>query len=147
MYLCILSHFSCVQLFVTLWIVTCQAPLSIGLFWQEYWSGLPFPSPEDLPDPGIEPESTGSPALKADSLPLSHRRSPSVGEGCLTRTSWGRGAVRNREALGLLLQCWWAEFSSGPQQSPPVPLTRAKSSMLKIPPDKAVPLLGIYTKN
>ena len=45
---------------------THQAPLSMELFRQEYWSGLPFPSPENLPDPGIEPES---PALQADSLP------------------------------------------------------------------------------
>ena len=49
-----------------LWTVTCQAPLSMGFSMQEYWSGLPFPSPGDLPDPGIEP---GSPALQADSLP------------------------------------------------------------------------------
>ena len=55
-----LSH---VQLFVT---VACQAPLSMAFFRQEYWSGLPFPSPGDLPDPGIEP---GPPALQADSLP------------------------------------------------------------------------------
>ena len=51
---------------VALWTVTCQAPLSMGFSRQEYWSGLPFPSPEDLPDLGIEP---GSPALQADSLP------------------------------------------------------------------------------
>ena len=42
-----------------------QASLSMGFSRQEYWSGLPFPSPEDLPDPGIEP---GSPALRADAL-------------------------------------------------------------------------------
>ena len=54
-----------VQLFVTLWIVAHQAPLSMGFSRQEYWSGLPFPSPGDLPDPGIEP---GSPALRADPL-------------------------------------------------------------------------------
>ena len=40
-----------------------QAPLSTGFFRQEYWSGLPFPSPGDLPDPGIEPKSPASPAL------------------------------------------------------------------------------------
>ena len=45
---------------------TCQAPLSMGFSRQDYWSGLPFPSPGDLPNPGIEP---GSPALQADSLP------------------------------------------------------------------------------
>ena len=42
---------------VTPWTVACKAPLSMGFSRQEYWSGLPFPSPEDLPNPGIEPES------------------------------------------------------------------------------------------
>ena len=46
---------SLVQLFVTLWTVGCQAPLSKAFFRKEYWSGLPFPSPVDLPDPGIKP--------------------------------------------------------------------------------------------
>ena len=50
----------------TSWTIACQATLSMGFFRQEYWSGLPFPSPGDLPEPGIEP---GSPALKADPLP------------------------------------------------------------------------------
>ena len=50
----------------TLWNIACQAPLSKGFSRQEYWSGLPFPSPVDLSDPGIEP---GSPAMQADSLP------------------------------------------------------------------------------
>ena len=54
-----------VRLFVTPWTVAHQAPLSMGFSRQEYWSGLPFPSPEDLPDPGIEPRS---PALQADAL-------------------------------------------------------------------------------
>ena len=49
----------------TLWTVACQAPLSMGFSRQEYWSGLPFPSPRDLPDPGIE---LGCPALQAYSL-------------------------------------------------------------------------------
>ena len=46
--------------------VACWAPLSMGFSRQQYWSGLPFPSPGDLPNPGIEP---GSPAPQADSLP------------------------------------------------------------------------------
>ena len=46
---------SCVRLFVTPWTVAHQAPLSMGFSRQEYWSGLPFPSPGHLPDPGIEP--------------------------------------------------------------------------------------------
>ena len=44
-------------------VATCQAPLSMGCSRREYWSGLPFPTPRDLPDPGIEPESPKSPAL------------------------------------------------------------------------------------
>ena len=56
---------SCVRLFATPWTIAHQAPPSMGFSRQEYWSGLPFPSPGDLPDPGIEP---GSPALQADPL-------------------------------------------------------------------------------
>ena len=55
--------FSLVQLFVTLWIVACQAPLSMGFSRQEYWSRMPFPSPGDLPNTGIKPVSLVSPAL------------------------------------------------------------------------------------
>ena len=54
------SCFSGVWIFVTLWTIACQAPQSMGFSRQEYWNGLPFPSPEYLPDPGIEPESRGS---------------------------------------------------------------------------------------
>ena len=60
---CLLSHFSRVQLFATLWTVAHQASLSIGFSRQGYWNGLPFPPPEDLPNPGIEPVSLMSPAL------------------------------------------------------------------------------------
>ena len=56
---------SCVRLFVTPWTVAHQAPLSMGFSRQEYWCGLPFPSPGDLPNPGIEPRS---PTLKAEAL-------------------------------------------------------------------------------
>ena len=55
------------------WPVACQAPLFMGFSRQEYWSGLPFPSPGDLPDPGIEP---GSPASEADSLPTELQGKP-----------------------------------------------------------------------
>ena len=71
--MCVLSHFSHVQLFVTPWTVALQAPLSTGFSRQEFWSGLPGRPPGDLPHPGIKP---GSPALQADSLPLSHLGSP-----------------------------------------------------------------------
>ena len=55
-----------VRLFATPWTVAHQAPPSMEFTRQEYWSGLPFPPPGDLPDPGIEPES---PTLQADALP------------------------------------------------------------------------------
>ena len=55
-----------VRLFATSWTVAYQVPPSVGFSRQEYWSGLPFPSPGDLPNPGIEP---GFPALQADALP------------------------------------------------------------------------------
>ena len=58
----LLSH---VRLFATPWTVVYQAPPSIAFSRQEYWSGLPFPSPGDLPNPGIKP---GSPELQTDAL-------------------------------------------------------------------------------
>ena len=69
-----LSH---VRLFVTPWSAAPQAPLSVGFSRQEYWIELPFPPPENLPDPGIEPAPLMSPALKAYSLPLRHLGSQS----------------------------------------------------------------------
>ena len=60
-----MKSLSRVRLFATPWTVTHQAPPSMEFSRQEYWSGLPFSSPGDLPDPGIEPES---PALQADAL-------------------------------------------------------------------------------
>ena len=63
----------CLKLFVTLRTVARQAPLFMGFLRQEYRSGLPFPSPGDIPDPGIEPVS---PTLTGSSLPRSHQGSP-----------------------------------------------------------------------
>ena len=57
------------------WTVAHQAPLSPGFLRQDYWSGLSFPPPRDLPDQGIELASPGSPELQADSLPLMHQGS------------------------------------------------------------------------
>ena len=53
----IVVSLSCVQIFATVWTVACQAPLSTGFPRQEYWSGLPFPPPGDLSNPGIESTS------------------------------------------------------------------------------------------
>ena len=62
-HVCMLSHFTHVQLFVTLWTVALQAPLSMGFSRQEYWSGLPCPPPGDLSHPGIKPTFLASLAL------------------------------------------------------------------------------------
>ena len=70
---CMLSR---VWLFETPWTAACQALLSMGFSREECWSGVPFPSPGDLPDPGIKPESLASLALQVNSLPLSHLGSP-----------------------------------------------------------------------
>ena len=65
-FLKIIILLSRVRLFATPWTVAHQAPSSMECTRQEYWSGLPFPSPGDLPDPGIEPRS---PALQVDTFP------------------------------------------------------------------------------
>ena len=91
---CMLSGFSHVRLSTTLWTVACQAPLSMGFSRPEYWSGLPCPPPEDLPDPGIKPVSPVTPALQVDSSTLSHRRSPC---SCIIKYNYtkGQGGTQN----------------------------------------------------
>ena len=71
--LCVLSRFSHVRLFMTLWMVASQIPLSMEFSRQEYWSGLLFPPPGDLPNSRIKPTS---PALQVDYLLLIHQESP-----------------------------------------------------------------------
>ena len=77
---CVLSHFSRVRLCATLWTVACQTSLSIGFSRPEYWSGLPFTPPGDLPHPATEPAVLMSPALAGGFfffffLPLSYQGS------------------------------------------------------------------------
>ena len=67
---------SCVQLFVTLWTVACQAPLSMGYSRQEYWNGLPFPSPGNPPDPGNKPCSPTPQAVSLPSEPPGKPKTP-----------------------------------------------------------------------
>ena len=81
-----------VQLFATPWTVAHQAPPSMGFSRQEYWSWLPFPSPGDLPDPGIKPRS---PALQADALTseppgISHLTWPWINSWLFTQTYFSR---------------------------------------------------------
>ena len=74
--LCAQSLWSCPTLCDPMDCSALQTPLFMGFPRQEYWNGLPCPSPGNLPNPGIEPESSASPVLQVDSLPLSHRGSP-----------------------------------------------------------------------
>ena len=71
-----LSHFSHVQLLATLWTVALRAPLYMGFFRQEYWSGLPFLLPGDLPDPGMEPMFPVSATMTGGFFTSRHQRSP-----------------------------------------------------------------------
>ena len=68
--MCVLSHVSLVRLFETPWTVACQAPLSTGFSRQDYWSGLPFPSPGDLLIQGSNPCLSSLLHWQVDSLPL-----------------------------------------------------------------------------
>ena len=87
-----------VRLFATPWTVARQAPLSMGFSRQGYWSGLPFPSPGDLPNPGIEP---GSPALQEDALLSEPSRKPQVSfkTHSLENFNWSRKDSQQTPAL------------------------------------------------
>ena len=85
-----LSYLSCVRLYVTLWTVAHQAPLSMGFSRQEYWSGFPCSPPADLPDPGID---LGSPALQVDSLLAELPRKPQV------QTAWAKMSVEESSLI------------------------------------------------
>ena len=84
---CVCYSLSRVRLFVTPRTVAHQASLSMEYSRQEYWSGLPFPSPVDLPDPEIEP---GSPALQADSLPSEPPGKPQEEKASMLFQAWGK---------------------------------------------------------
>ena len=88
-----MKSLSRVRLFATPWTGACQAPPSMEFSRLEYCSGLPFPSPGDLPDPSIEPRS---PTLQADALPSKPPGMPTGMEGSRVCGSWGRG-VRGSE--------------------------------------------------
>ena len=79
------QSFSFVWLFVTLWTIACKAPLSMGFPKKEYWSGLPFPSPGNLPNPGIEPTFSESPALVGEFLKFIYFQ---LKDNCFTVLCW-----------------------------------------------------------
>ena len=92
-----------VQLFAILWTVAHQAPLSMGFSRQEYWSGLPFPSPGDLPDPGIEPMS---PALQADAKTSEPPGEPAIAIAILKTASRKKQlAIRQNHSDRIVESC------------------------------------------
>ena len=91
-----------VRLFVTPWTVARQAPLSMGFCSQEYWSGLPFPSPGDLPDPGIKP---GSPTLEANALTSEPPGKPAQSHR-KHQFWWRRKGVYSWQVSHIFPWCW-----------------------------------------
>ena len=117
--MCCALSLSPVQLFMTPWTVAHQAPLSMGFSRQEYWSGLPFPSPGDLPDPGME---LGSPALQADSLPIELSGKPTnTGVGTLSLL---QGTFPTQEWNWGFLHCRWILYQLSQGTGGSVPHTR-----------------------
>ena len=90
-----------VWLFVTPW--TCQVPLSMGLSRQEYWSGLPFPSPGDLPGPGME---LRSPKLQADSLPSVPPQKPQIISSDFKIYSYSTLYLKDQKNYKEILNCF-----------------------------------------
>ena len=90
------------KLFATAWTVSCQAPPSMGFSRQEYWGGLPCPSPGDLPNPGIEP---GSQTLQADFLPSEPPGKPK--NTAVNSLALLQGIFSTKESNQGLLNCRW----------------------------------------
>ena len=105
--------------FLTLWTAACQPPLSLEFSRQECWSGLPLPSPGDLPDPGIEP---GSPTLQADSsLSEPPGKPKNTGVGSLSLL---QGIFLTQESNRGLLHCRKILYQQRYQGSPMLPLSK-----------------------
>ena len=104
----VLNRFSCVQLFVTIWTVARQAPLSMGFSRQEYWSVLPCLPPGDLPDSGIEPTSFTSPALEGRFLTTS-----TTWEAVSSTAHWIKASDQNTQrAVWVPFKPYWVTMNS-----------------------------------
>ena len=91
---------------MTPWTIADQALLSMGISWQEYWSGLPFPSLGDLHDSGIKPTSLTFPALQADSSPLSHWCGPECVPPCIKQIAGGNLLGSSGSSAGCSVVTW-----------------------------------------
>ena len=123
---------SCLTL-VTPWTVACPAPLSMVFSRQEYWNGLPFPSPGGVPNPGTEP---GSSALQADSLPIELWRKPQYAwvhakllQSCLTLCDAMDIACQAPLPMGCSKQEYWSGLPCPPPEDLPIPGTEPESLM------------------
>ena len=114
-----LSHFSRVQLFATPWTVACQVPLSIRFSRQEYWTGLPFPPPGDLPNPGIEPTSVTSTCIDRKIFyPYYHQGNQ------IAKSDTGLFSVSKQVKKGFLL---WADLLEKHTYSSSIQLYRCRT--------------------
>ena len=111
------QNVSHVQLFVTPWIVTHQAPLPMGFPRQEYWSGLPFPSPGDHPNPGIKPESPGLTCFKQSLYLWATREAPLTGVVTVQVEVWSWERFDKRDILLLELKSTGASSAERPESS------------------------------
>ena len=125
---------SCVQLFATPWTITYQTPLSMGFSKQEYWSGFPFLSPGDLPDPGIKPRS---PALQADALPSEPPGKPKNVQTIVQLHSFHILARLCSKSFKLCFSSTWTENF----QMYKLDLEKAGEAEIKLPP-----LIGWWRK-
>ena len=126
-----------VQLFAIPWTLACQAPLSVGFSRQGSWSGLPCPSPGDLPDPGIKP---GFPSLQADSLSSESPRKPKV--------LAAQSCPNFYDLVGCNRILEWVTIpfsrrSSDPGIEPRSPMLQT-GSLLSEPPEKSILALGLF---
>ena len=117
--LLLLSRFSFVQLFATPWTVARQAPQSPGFSRQEYWSGLPFPPPGDLPDAGIKPGSLMSPALAGRFFTTSSNWEALPPNILFSSKSVSQGELRTRKTEGRI-QGRVSRLQDGPQEGTPL---------------------------
>ena len=114
---CMLSLFSCVQLFAILWTAAHQAPLSVEFSWQEHWSGLPCLPPGDLPNPGIKPMSLTSPVLAGGLFTTSDTSVQFSSVQSLSRVRlFATPRIAARQASLSITNCW-----SSPKVTPRKP--------------------------
>ena len=124
--ICMLNCFSRVWFFAILWTIVLQAHMSMGFSRQEYWNGYPFPSPEDLPNPGIKPRS---PTLQEDSFLSELPGKPKNTE--VGSLSLLQGIFPTQESNWGVLHCWQSLYQLSYLGSPAGKIVNAKLMLIK----------------